>query len=174
MAGIYGIDPIFTYNYDDNTMNNFNSCQKILTYPKESLMYYLEENHPIFCELIRIANYQGFFSDMQFRITLFLPTEESLKQLKLENFDIDAAKKFIDYHSMNGYFPQSILMTSPYQELQSKIKGQTIIGALYYLKNTKKETILLNKTSYIQEFDKISKNGIAHIIDRPLQFPDFL
>ena len=98
-------------------MNNFNSCQKILTY-QESLMYYLEENHPIFCELMLSRIFP-----IRTSYYIILPTEESLKQLKLVNFDIDV-KKVYRLSFYEWIFPQSILMTSPYQNYNQKYKQE--------------------------------------------------
>ena len=47
MAGIYGIDPIYTYTYEDSSFNQINSCSKEFIPPNDSLMYYLEDEHPI-------------------------------------------------------------------------------------------------------------------------------
>ena len=174
MAGIYGIDPIYTYTYEDSSFNQINSCSKEFIPPNDSLMYYLEDEHPTFTKLIKMANYVGLFSDLQFRGTLFLPTEESLEKLNLGNFDINSSKKLIDYHLMEGFYPKSILMTSPYQQLQTKIKGQYITASLYMIRQNGEQTLVLNNTSYINKFDIRLKNGFIHIIDRPLEFPDYI
>ena len=174
MAGIYGIDPIFTYTYKDTSFNRINSCIKKFEPEKDTLMYYLEENNPIFSSIIKMANYIGVFSDRQFRGTLFLPSEESLKELDLGNLDINTCRKLIEYHYMEGFYPKNILLTSPFQQLQTKIKGQSITAGLYINRKNNEQTLLLDKTSYITEFDIRLKNAFIHLIDRPLPFPNFI
>lgn len=174
MAGIYGIDPIFTYTYEDNSYNQINSCSQEFNPPENSLMYYLQENNPIFTKIVKMANYVGIFSDLQFRGTLFLPKEESLEELDIGNMDINSCRKFIEYHYMEGFYPKTILLTSPYQQLQTKIKGQSITAGLYINKKNNEQTLLLDKTSFITEFDIRLKNAFIHLIDRPLPFPNFI
>lgn len=174
MAGIYGIDPIFTYTYEDTSFNQINSCNKKFTPEENTLMYYLQENNPLFSEIVKMANYVGVLSDLQSRFTLFLPREESLQQLDIGNMDINSSRKLVEYHLMDGFYPKNVLLTSPYQQLQSKIKGQYITAALYINKKNNEQTLLLDETSHIHEFDIRVKNAFIHIIDRPLPFPNFI
>lgn len=174
MASIYGIDPFYTYTFDDSSFNRTDSCLKEYSPDKTSLMFYLQKKHPKFTQIVTMANYIGKFSDLQFRGTLFLPKEESIEEEMLANFDINTSRKFIEYHLMTGFFPQSILMTSPYQQLQNLIRGQYITAGIYFLKKTGKETLVLNNSSYIEEFDIKTKNAFIHIIDKPLNVVSFL
>lgn len=174
MAGIYGIDPIFTYTYNDNSFNQINSCSKNFKPEEDTLMFYLEENHPIFTKIVKMANYVGIFSDLKFRGTLFLPSEESLNDLDIGKMDISSCRKLIEYHYMEGFFPKTILLTSPFQQLQTKIKGQSIQAGLYINRKSNEQTLLLDNISYIQEFDIRTKNAFIHRIDRPLPFPNFI
>jgi uncharacterized surface protein with fasciclin (FAS1) repeats len=174
MASIYGIDPFYTYTYDDSSLNRADSCIKEHQPDKTSLMYYLQKKHPKFTQIVTMANYIGKFSDLQFRGTLFLPKEESIDENILGNFDINTSRKFIEYHLMSGFFPQSILMTSPYQQLQNYIRGQYITAGIYILQKTGKETLVLNNSSYVEEFDIRTKNAFIHIIDKPLEVISYL
>lgn len=174
MASIYGIDPFFTYTYEDSSFNRADSCLTEYQPDKTSLMYYLQKKHPKFTQIVTMANLIGKFSDLQFRGTLFLPKEESIDEKMLANFDINTSRKFVDYHLMAGFFPQSVLMTSPYQQLQNYIRGQYITAGIYFLKKIKKETLVLNNSSYVEEFDIRTKNAFVHIIDRPLDVVSFL
>ena len=75
---------------------------------------------------------------------------------------------------MSGFFPQSILMTSPYQQLQNYIRGQYITAGIYILQKTGKETLVLNNSSYVEKFDITTKNAFVHIIDKPLEVVSYL
>ena len=174
MASIYGIDPFYTYTYDDSSFNRSDSCIRQFQPDKSSLMYYLEQKHPKFTQIVKMANYSGKLSDLQFRGTLFLPKEESIDENTLKNFDINTSRKFVEYHLMTGFFPQSVLMTSPYQQLQNLIRGQYITAGIYILKKTGKETLVLNNSSYVEEFDIRTKNAFVHIIDKPLEVVSYL
>ena len=174
MAGIYGIDLIFTYTYDDKSFNQINSCTEKFIPPENTLMHFLQENYPTFTKIVKNANYVSIFSDLQFRGTLFLPTEESLEELDIGNMDISSSRKLIEYHYMQGFYPKTILLTSPYQQLQTKIKGQSITAGLYLNVKNNEQTLLLDKTSYIEQFDIRLKNAFVHLIDRPLPFSNFI
>jgi len=174
MASIYGTDPFYTYTYQDSSFNRADSCMKEYEIDKSSLMFYLKQNHPKFTQIVSMANYIGKFSDLQFRGTLFLPKEESIDEKDLQNFDINTSRKFIEYHLMSGFFPQSILMTSPYQQLQNYIRGQYITAGIYILEKTGKETLVLNNSSYVEKFDITTKNAFVHIIDKPLEVVSYL
>lgn len=174
MAGIYGIDPFYTFTYEDKSFNKSNSCIYEFQPEKTSLMYYLQKQHPKFSQIVQLGKYMGKFSDLQFRGTLFLPKEESITTEMLTSFDINSARRFIEYHTMSGFFPKSILFTSPYQQLQNLIRGQYITGGIYILKDTGKETIVLNNSSFIEKFDITTKNAFIHIINKPLEVVSYL
>jgi hypothetical protein len=167
MAGIYGIDPFFTYTYEDPSYNVAKDC---LQYHPESLMSYLVEFHPKFTKIVENTKYySGIFSDLQYRGTLFLPKEESIAESLLENMDINFCRRFVDYHSMDGFFPKTVLMTSPYQQLQTRIKGQYITASMYKIPSLNNEiSLVLNDYAYIELFDKRIKNAFVHILSSPL------
>ena len=173
MSGIYGIDPFFTYTYEDTNYNQSDSC--FTEYHPECLMAYLNANHPKFTKIVQNTNYyEGIFSDLQFRGTVFVPKEDSIDENLLSNMDINFCKRFVDYHTMDGFFPKNVLMTSPFQKLQSKIKGQTITAAIYKMSPTEElYSIVLNQGSIVETFDIRLKNAFVHIITMPIPF-DFL
>ena len=167
MSGVYGIDPFFTYTFEDSSYNNARDC---IPFQPESLMAYLVENHPKFTKIVENTKYySGIFSDLQFRGTLFIPMEESIPEYFLENMDINFCRRFVDYHMMEGYFPKLVLLTSPYQQLQTKIKGQYITASMNSIPKSNNEvSLVLNDSAYIMEFDRRVKNAMIHIISSPL------
>ena len=173
MAGIYGIDPFFTYTYEDSSFNIASSCQE--SFDPQLLMGYLERYHPKFTKIVHGTNYYtGIFSDPQFRGTLFVPKEESIDESLFQNMDVNFCRRFVEYHTMDGYFPKNVLFTSPFQQLQSKIKGQSITSALYQFPQSNNEySLVLNNQSMVDVFDIRVKNAFLHILSSPLSIPFF-
>lgn len=166
MSGIYGIDPFFTYTYDEPSYNLSSSCAE--TFHPSCLMAYLEKNHPKFSQIVKNTKYYvGIFSDLQFRGTLFVPRDDSISEDLLRSMDINFCRRFVEYHMMDGYFPKNVLFTSPYQQLQTKIKGQYLTAAMYELSN-KKLTMVLNNASMIESYDNRIQNAFVHVISNPI------
>ena len=63
---------------------------------------------------------------------------------------------------MTGLFPQNVLLTSPYQQLQTTIKGSTIT-AFYH-----PPQLYLNDNIPILHYDIQCNNGLIHIISNML------
>jgi hypothetical protein len=60
-------------------------------------------------------------------------------------------------------------MTSPYQQLQTRIKGQYITASMYKIPSLNNEiSLVLNDYAYIELFDKRIKNAFVHILSSPL------
>tara|TARA_X000000950_G_C13712342_1_gene576750 strand:+ start:275 stop:790 length:516 start_codon:yes stop_codon:yes gene_type:complete len=169
MSGIYGIDPFFTYTFDDESYNNSNDCRE---YDPSCLMSYLIQNHPKFASIVKNSKYYvGVFSDRQYRGTIFIPNEKSIPESLMNNMDINFSRRFIDAHSMEGFFPKTVLMTSPYQQLQSRTKGQMITAAMYQVPSLQnKISLILNDSAVIEKFDIKTDNAFVHIISQPIPF----
>jgi len=132
---------------------------KIITYPKDSIMYYLEQYHPKFAFIAKKAKMDWYLASESLRSTLFLPTDESISESILLNLDINTSRRIIKYHLMSGLFPSYVLKTSPYQELFTTIKGSSITWIMY-----SDSEIYLNNQIPILSMDHYYNNGIIHII----------
>lgn len=134
---------------------------KLITYPENSIMAFLQKNNPKFAFIAKTAKLDQYLASELLRSTLFLPKEESIQESILLNMDISTARRIIKYHLMTGLFPIQTLITSPYQQLQSTIKGSSI---LCYLQNN---ILYLNDGNPILR-EEILKNGIIIFIEKML------
>ena len=169
MAGIYGIDPILNYTFTEPENNAIlRGNERLTTPPPGSLMDYLDRYHPKFAYIVKKGEFAQIFSDTQFRGTLFLPKEESLDENLVMNMDINTCRTVIRYHVMDGFYPKEVLMTSPFQQLQPRLHGQTIVASIYWVPFLNMETIVLNNCSPIEQFDIKCTNAYVHIISQSM------
>lgn len=157
MQGVY---PFFDYDFaEPSRVLGIPPIQK--TYPEGSLMGYIQKHAPEYAFLVKTARLDWQFADPNFRGTVFLPNK--IDQNVVMNADIDTARRIVKYHLMIGFFPKDVLFTSPYQELQTSIKGQTIRAVIQG-----PTRMMLNEGCYITHFDHWSQNGVVHRISQPL------
>ena len=169
MAGIYGIDPILNYTFTEPENNAIlRGNVRLTTPPPGSLMDYLDKYHPKFAYIVKKGEFAQIFSDTQFRGTLFLPKEESLDENVVMNMDINTCRTVIRYHVMDGFYPKEVLMTSPFQQLQPRLQGQTIVASIHWVPFLNMETIVLNNCSPIEQFDIKCSNAYVHIISQSM------
>lgn len=164
MAGIYGIDPILDFTYQNPTP--IIKVEK--TFPEDSLMYYIEKNHPKYAFIVKKADLAGQFADLQFRGTVFIPKEESLNENMVMNLDQNTARTIVKYHLMIGFFPKAVLTASAYQKLQPAIKSEIITAALYRMHDGNVTTVF-NDETHVIHYDIQLKNGYIHILDKMMQ-----
>ena len=157
MQGVY---PFFDYSFTDPA-RVLGIPPQPKTYPPESVMGFLQESYPLFAFLVKTARLDWQLADPNFRGTLFLP--RSINKEIVMNADINIARRIVKYHLMIGFFPKNVLFTSPYQELQTSIKGQTIRAVIQGPSH-----LLLNADTYVVEFDRWCQNGVIHILNQPL------
>jgi uncharacterized surface protein with fasciclin (FAS1) repeats len=161
MVSYQGICEFYNNDYL-NPINVFKTDPKKINYPENSIMDYLEKKHKKFAFIAKLAKLDWYLSDIMLRSTLFLPLEESINENILLNMDINTARRIIKYHLMTGLFPFKVINTSPYQELQSTIKGSTITCILY------NNLYVLNNDNPIIHVDINLNNGLIHIIQKML------
>lgn len=153
--------------FDDSSFLSMESVYRptpvIKTYSPHSVMGYLQQNHPKYAYLVKLAQLDWQMADVQFRGTVWVPQETFIQEDSLYNMDINTARKIVKYHLMMGLFPKKSLATSLYQQLQTSIKG-SMITAFW------DQSVLCLNTSqtYVVEFDKILSNGMVHIIHHSL------
>lgn len=159
MVSLQGVCPFFDYEftYPENVVP---TPQKIITYPPDSIMSFIEKQSPLFAFLVKKARLDWTFASPENRITIFLPLH--LNEQNVMNADINTARRIVKYHLMMGFFPRNVLETSPYQQLTSSIKGETILARLDRL------GMILNDRSRVIEWDLSFFNGFIHLIDNPL------
>lgn len=152
-----------TYEFFDNRFTYpeavYRPAPALKTYPKESVMGYLERHHPKFAFLVKRARLDWNMADTQFKGTVFVPREESIVEAEILNMDINTARKIVKYHFMIGLFPKNVLYTSPYQQLQSTVKGSYIWAMI-----DARGEMYLNFTTPVLRFDIFLENGIIHHI----------
>jgi uncharacterized surface protein with fasciclin (FAS1) repeats len=129
------------------------------SYPENSVMWYINKFHPKFAFLIKRARLDRQMGDPEFNGTVFLPLEDSILEDDIVNMDTNTARKIVKYHFMMGFFPKNVLFTSPYQQLQSTMKGSFIWAQM-----PTPDSMLLNFSTPIVYYDIKMVNGIIHII----------
>lgn len=157
MQGVY---PFFDYGFVNDA-----TCpavpNKKNNYPENSIMDILERKHPKMAFIAKTARLDVQLGEMEMRATLFLPPEDRLSENMVKGLDINSARRFLKYHLLIGIFPKNVITTSPYQNLQTSIKGQMITARLEHV-------CVLNDHSVIMEWDEIASNGVIHHISEPL------
>jgi len=155
-----------TCEFYDNTLfypsNVIPNQPQPITYPENSIMDYLHKHHPKFAYIAKTAQLNWYLASDGLRSTLFLPQEEGLNQKEILNLDQNTARRIIKYHLMTGLFPKDVLLTSPYQQLQSTLKGSWITAIYQY------PYLYLNNNNPVLMNDIQCKNGIIHIIQNLL------
>jgi len=164
MAGIYGIDPILNFTYEDELLH-LNRSKMKTTFEPDTLMHYIEENNPTFAYMVKKARLSQIFGDLQFRGTIFLPEESCLDKNIIMNMDINTLRSIVKYHMMNSFVPNTLLFSSPYQQLQSGIPGQYIKSRII------DNEIVLNNNVDIIEYEIRMKNGFIHKINKLMTYP---
>ena len=169
MAGIYGIDPILNYTFTEPQNNPIlRGNEKVRSPPPGSLMDFLNEYHPKFAYIVKKGEFAEIFSDSQFRGTLFLPNEEAVEENVVMNMDTNTCRTVICYHVMDGFYPKDVLSTSSFQQLQPRLQGHFILASKNWIPFLNMETIVLNNSCPIEQFDIKCTNAYVHIITHPL------
>ena len=79
--------------------------------------------------------------------------------------DINTLRTIVKYHMMNSFVPNTLLFSSPYQQLQSGIPGQYIKSRII------DNEIVLNNNVDIIEYEIRMKNGFIHKINKLMTYP---
>ena len=154
MSSIYGIDPIYDYTYKKQMLPIVKHG-----FPSNSLMHYLESNHPKFAYLVKKAGYAQKFASFQDNVTIFVPIEDSLPVDTISQFNKATCVNLIRYHTLRGHVPPSLLQSSPYQFLIPESNGQQILC------ETKDRHILLNGKTNVLSYHE-TKGANIYLVDR--------
>lgn len=165
MTSLFGIDPILDYSftYPDNV---FSSPIIEKPYLKNSIMDILETNFRDFAFIVKTARLDELLSYNNSFFTLFLPVHLPSNDVIIK-MDINDARTFVKYHLMSGLFPIDLLFSSNYQELNTSIKGQTIIA----IKTSPLQIQFNNRSQFIlSSHSPLSfscLNGFIHLVSYP-------
>jgi hypothetical protein len=154
MSSIYGIDPIYDYTYKKQMIPIVN-----YGFPPDSLMHYLQSNHPKFAYIVKKAGYAQRFASLQDNVTIFVPREDSLLDDTVSQFNKDTCVNLIRYHTLRGHVPPSLLQASPYQFLIPESNGQQILC------ETKERMITLNGSIKVLSYQE-TKGANIYLIDQ--------
>jgi len=160
MVSMQGVYPFFDYGfaYPQEVLRKKPVAK---TYPANSVMGFLQAHYPSFAFLVRTARLDQQLADPMDRCTVFVP-EQLPPEDVLVRMDIDACRRFVKYHMMQGVFPKQVLFTSPFQQLQSTIKGEWLRAVI------QGPNQLLVNQSPVLSFDHTLQNGIVHVVAFPL------
>jgi len=134
--------------------------------PPDTIMGFLKRHHPRFAFVVERARLDRLLADLQARYTVFAPPDEALDEGALLNMDTNTARKIVKYHMMAGAFPSNVLLTSPYQQLTTTIKGYSIYATI-----DREAGLILNFTIPVVAFDAVLSNGVVHAIGGLLNAP---
>jgi uncharacterized surface protein with fasciclin (FAS1) repeats len=121
-----------------------------------------------FGKIITTAGLEGILSSSQANFTIFVPTDESLKDYPLEFFtqmDRGTAYRILMFSMMERVIDKELLQSSRTSYFPTRDRSHNL-----YVDNTA-ETILENRFKIIHWNHKVD-NGMIHVVDGLLYFPD--
>jgi uncharacterized surface protein with fasciclin (FAS1) repeats len=159
-----------TYQFFDNSFAYPEAVMRpspvVLETAEHTIMGFLKRHHPRFAFVVERARLDRLLADLQSRYTVFAPPDEAFEEGVLLNMDTNTARKIVKYHMMVGAYPSNVLLTSPYQQLQTTIKGYSIYATI-----DREAGLVLNFTVPVVAFDAVLSNGIVHAIAGALSAP---
>lgn len=170
MTSLYGYYPLFDFSVftspnvqlQSRPCDAYSVTSSSSSSPFPTVMAYVVRHAPKMTYLIRLAGLQGLLADIQSAVTLFLPVEDSLPDVWVQSCDRETARKFIKYHFCVGVFPYTSLISSPFYQLRTTLKGEDI-----FVDCLDTPWVKLNGVP-IQTFDIVCQNGVIHQINQPL------
>ena len=151
--------------YDLHQMYDFkNQIQKKTLYTSNSLMEIINE-HPdlsIFCKLIKKAKYENKLSYQEADFTLFVTSDQQLKQKYppdfFETIDKGKAIQILNASIMNRKIDKKLIQENRY------VKYQTLSKSTVLEISTLCNETIINGYIKIIHFNQPASNGIIHII----------
>jgi hypothetical protein len=130
-----------------------------------SLLDYLHQadNHKVFLHLVRTAQMDQIFNDIQADVTVFVPDDKLLLKKFPENVFLNMekhqARQTISYNCLPRLINYKELISSRAMKLDTRIRGQPIYT------NYCDKVLILNNTSRVIRPDLIVANALIHITD---------
>ncbi len=137
-----------------------------------SLLDYLHQtsNHKVFLHLVRTAQMDQIFNDLQADVTVFVPDDIQLLQKFPDNVFLNMgkhqARQIISYNSLPRIIKFKELISSTAMKLDTRIRGQPIYT------NYCNKVLNLNNTCKVIRPDLIVANALIHMTDSFL-IPEF-
>jgi len=130
-----------------------------------SLLDYLNEvdNHKVFLHLVRTAQMDQIFNEIQADVTVFVPDDKMLLQKfpmnTFLNMEKHQARQVISYNCLPRLIKYKELISSSSMKLDTRIRGQVIYT------NYCNQRLMLNNTSTVVRADLIVANALIHVTD---------
>ena len=159
----------FTYMFD---MPDLRGPLPEIKYNKDSIMSKLNDNadYSKFKYIIKLANLDGIYSDIQANFTLFVPSDKALSHINdnvFINMDLLTARNIIRSSTLKRRITGAILEDSPRSWFHTLDPRNRLL-----VTNNNGETFLNNNIKVIHTNISAS-NGMIHVIDN-LLWPQFM
>lgn len=132
---------------------------------KKNTIYNFLVNNPNFSKALSLVNkamFDGDFNSEQGNFTLFVPSNDSLKNIPDEYFNtmnVGTAKHIINASTLNRRVPKKNLMFSPVAYFNTRNATMRM-----YITNINDITII-NECVNVVKYDINFENGIIHVVD---------
>lgn len=125
----------------------------------------------IFLYMIHLAQLDDLFNSPCSGVTLFVPTDESIKSKYAEstfvNMSIQTARNMVLYHTLDRQISTTLLKRQKHAHINTKNGSEKIL--LNVAEST--NIISLDNMASVVFGDNIASNGLIHIIDNLLVSP---
>lgn len=161
----------FRHMFDIPDLNSTKSSKNKVACP--NTLTGIINNNPDFSKfkyILNLANLEGIYSDSQANVTLFVPSDNALKNIDNNvfiNMDISTARHIVKSSTLRRRIPASVLMASPASWLITKDPPNRL-----FVTNMN-NIISINNNINIIHSNIFASNGIIHVIDN-LIWPDML
>ena len=123
---------------------------------------YKNKNFSNFLSLIIKSGYENFLNDIEYTdITLFLPVNNGFRNFNINNINKSRAIEIVSNCILNNRIISEILQHSKFSNYITRNKSNKIFIEI-------DNNIVINKQIQIINTDINLKNGIIHIIDKPI------
>tara|TARA_Y100000389_G_C17420796_1_gene496595 strand:- start:377 stop:829 length:453 start_codon:yes stop_codon:yes gene_type:complete len=143
--------------------NIYDKKNKNIIVNRHSILEYIlnTEYFSNFLQLVFKAQLEKFFNEIEYtNITLFLPIDSGFKNFNIKNINIPRAREIVLSAVLNKRVISELFRTSKYSQYFSKNNKKILI--------TIQDNIKINNNIDIINDNIFLKNGIIHIINKPL------
>ncbi len=152
----------YEYNFQ-HMYNIYDKKNKNIIVNRHSILEYIlnTEYFSNFLQLVFKAQLEKFFNEIEYtNITLFLPIDSGFKNFNIKNINIPRAREIVLSAVLNKRVISELFRTSKYSQYFSKNNKKILI--------TIQDNIKINNNIDIINDNIFLKNGIIHIINKPL------
>jgi uncharacterized surface protein with fasciclin (FAS1) repeats len=168
MTSVYG----YIESYDYKQMYDITDLRGSIPKPTlkpNTLMSIIEDNEDFswFRYLVKLSGLQAVFDDQQAKFTLFVPSNQFLKQklprTVIENMDKYTARQIVLYNSLEREIYMPFLRSTPAMYVNTRIPSSSLL-----VENLQPGITTLNGSVQIIKGDVTVGNGVIHIVDNLL------